>query len=219
MHKGSRLRVGKNNAATMEISSGFCHQLLPPGGAPSSARLLSSVLGPRIMLPGRSGHALRRATIALTGRILSNICPVALLVNIGAASSLGSFTFARIVRLDLVSRRCFARSFWPRMFCRSDAAALFGTILKSLCLSSTRRGLRSSSHRTLLLALHDQKRQLAGASSTLSARTQALRAAMWPLGGEPADDIKVPTLWASRWPPEAPRLAACPGQKVSISRL
>jgi hypothetical protein len=45
-------------------------------------------------------RALRRTTIALSGRILSNVCPVALLVNIGAASSLGSFPFVRVVGLD-----------------------------------------------------------------------------------------------------------------------
>jgi hypothetical protein len=47
-------------------------------------------------------RALRRATIALSSRILSNVCPVALLVNIGAASSLGSFPFARVVRFGCV---------------------------------------------------------------------------------------------------------------------
>jgi hypothetical protein len=45
---------------------------------------------------------LRRAAIALSGRILSNICPVALLVNVGVANSLGSFPFARVVGLNLL---------------------------------------------------------------------------------------------------------------------
>ena len=35
-------------------------------------------------------------------RILSNVCPVALLVDIGAASSTGSFPFARAVSFPVI---------------------------------------------------------------------------------------------------------------------
>jgi len=39
--------------------------------------------------------------IALSGRILSNVCSVALLVNIGITRSLGSFPFPRVLGLNV----------------------------------------------------------------------------------------------------------------------
>src|SRR5204863_5425597 len=46
--------------------------------------------------------ALRRAAIALPGRILSNVCPVALLVNVGVANSLSLFPFTRVIGLNVL---------------------------------------------------------------------------------------------------------------------
>ena|SRR2546423_12237661 len=50
-------------------------------------------------------RALQRAAIALSGHILPNACPVALLVNIGIANSLDLFPFARVVGSSSLSVR------------------------------------------------------------------------------------------------------------------
>src|SRR5919108_4025904 len=49
-------------------------------------------------------------------------------------------------------RPWLARPFRTGVFCRSDPPALFGAILKFLCLARARRRLRSSNHRNLLRA-------------------------------------------------------------------
>jgi hypothetical protein len=57
-------------------------------------------------------RALRRAAIALSGRILSNVCSVALLVNIGIARSLRSFPLSRILGFKVLFSLCAGLGFW-----------------------------------------------------------------------------------------------------------
>jgi hypothetical protein len=56
---------------------------------------------------------LRRAAIALSGRILPNVCPVALLVNVGVANSLGLFPSARVIGLNVLFAFSVRLGFFP----------------------------------------------------------------------------------------------------------